>query len=231
MSDLFELPAPPTVSIVGEAARFAIRRIFCVGQNYAAHAREMGFEPERQAPFFFTKSAWAYCPSGATIPLPPGTANCHYEMELVVAIGAPAFRVPECNALQSVFGYACGLDMTRRDLQQAAREKGRPWDFGKDFENAAVLAPITRAAGFGALADQRIALSQNGEARQDARLSDLIWSVPELIAHLSSFYHLGPGDLIFTGTPAGVGPIAPGDRLHGAIDGLSPVELSIGPAE
>lgn len=231
MSDLFELPAPPTVPIVGEDARFPVRRIFCVGQNYSAHAREMGFAPERTAPFFFTKSAWAFCPSGATIPFPLGTANCHYEMELVVAVGAPAFRVSEADALQAVLGYACGLDMTRRDLQQAAREHGRPWDFAKDFENAAVLAAITRAEAFGTARDQRITLSQNGEVRQDATLSDLIWSVPALIAYLSRFYHLLPGDLIYTGTPAGVGPIAPGDHLRGAIEGLTPVELVIGSAE
>lgn len=231
MSTLFDLPANPSVPVLGEDARFPIRRIFCVGRNYAAHAREMGSEPDREAPFYFTKSPWAVCPSGATVPYPLGTANCHYEMELVVAIGAPAFRVDTADALSAVFGYACGFDMTRRDLQNAAKDQGRPWDFGKDFENAAVVAPITRAAAFGTPGAQTIRLTQNGAVRQDAVISDMIFSVPELIAHLSTYYHLEPGDLIYTGTPAGVGPIAEGDRLVGTIDGLTPVELTIGAAE
>ena len=230
MTQLFDLPPSPTVPILGESATFPVRRIFCVGRNYAAHAKEMGFSADKDAPFFFTKSPWAICPSGTTIPFPLGTDNCHYEMELVVAIGAPAFRVAEADALSVVFGYACGFDLTRRDLQNAARDQGRPWDFGKDFENAAVMAPITRAAEF-AVADQTIRLSQNGVGRQDAVLSDMIFSVPELIAYLSRYYHLKPGDLLYTGTPAGVGPIAPGDRLVGTIEGLTPVELTIGSAE
>jgi fumarylpyruvate hydrolase len=230
MTTLFDLPANPTVTVLGETAAFPVRRIFCVGRNYAAHAREMGFSEDKDAPFYFTKSPWAICPSGAAIAYPPGTANCHYEMELVVAIGAPAFRIAEKDALSAVFGYACGFDMTRRDLQNAARDEGRPWDFGKDFESAAVMAPITRAAAF-AVTGQAIRLTQNGAVKQDAVLSDMIFTVPELIAYLSRYYHLQPGDLLYTGTPAGVGPIAPGDRLVGTIDGLTPVELAIGPAE
>jgi fumarylpyruvate hydrolase len=152
-------------------------------------------------------------------------------MELVVAIGAPAFRATEDEALAAVYGYACGFDMTRRDLQNAAKDQGRPWDFGKDFENAAVVAPITRAAEFGNVAGQAIRLTQNGALKQDAVLSDMILNVPELIAYLSSFYHLLPGDLLYTGTPAGVGPIAPGDVLVGTIEGLTPVELNIGERE
>ena len=231
MSTLFDLPPPPAVSLLGETASFPVRRVYCVGRNYEAHAREMGFTVDREAPFYFTKSPWAICASGTTIPYPPGTANYHYEMELVVAIGAPAFRIAETDALSVVLGYACGLDLTRRDLQNAARDQGRPWDLGKDFENAAVIAPITRAAAFGQPADQTIRLTQNGETRQDASLADLIWSVPELIAHLSRFYHLAPGDLVYTGTPAGVGPIAAGDRLRGTIDGLTPIELTIAEAD
>lgn len=230
MSLLFDLPANPSVPVLGESAVFPVRRVFCVGRNYAAHAKEMGFSADKDAPFFFTKSPWAVCPSGAEIPYPLGTENCHYEMELVVAIGAPAFRIAEEDALSAVLGYACGFDMTRRDLQNAARDQGRPWDFGKDFESAAVMAPITRAADFTA-ADQAIRLTQNGAVKQEAVLSDMIFSVPELIAYLSRYYHLLPGDLLYTGTPAGVGPIAPGDRLVGTIDGLTPVELAIGPAE
>jgi fumarylpyruvate hydrolase len=231
MTLLFELPEWPTVPLGGEDTVFPVRRVFCVGRNYEAHAREMGFSVTRDAPFYFTKTPSAVCRSGATIPYPPGTENCHYEVELVVAIGAPAFRITGGDALSVVFGYACGFDMTRRDLQNAARPDGRPWDLGKDFEHAAVMGAITRAAGFGAIADQRIQLTQNGTVKQDAKLGDLIWSVPELIAHLSGFYHLQPGDLLYTGTPAGVGPIAPGDHLVGTIDGLAPVELTIGAAE
>ena len=235
MTLLFELSDWPTVPLRDEDAHFPVGRIFCVGRNYAAHAREMGFEVGadgvRDAPFYFTKTPRAICPSGATIPYPLGTANCHYEMELVVAIGAPAFRIAAEDAPSVVLGYACGFDLTRRDLQNAAKDQGRPWDLGKDFESAAVIGAITRAAAFGAVADQRIALIQNGMARQDATLAELIWSVPELIADLSTFYHLQPGDLVYTGSPAGVGPIAPGDHLVGTIDGLDPVTLTIAPAE
>lgn len=231
MTMLFDLPANPSVPILGDDARFPVRRVFCVGRNYAAHAREMGFSPDKDAPFYFTKSPWAICASGATVPYPLGTANCHYEMELVVAIGAPAFRIAEADALSVVLGYACGFDMTRRDLQNAARDEGKPWDLGKDFESAAVLAPITPAAAFGTAGEQTIRLTQNGAVKQDAVLSDMIFTVPELIAHLSTFYHLEPGDLLYTGTPAGVGPIAAGDTLVGTIDGLTPVELTIGAPE
>ena len=231
MTTLFDLPTSPSVPVLGESNGFPVRRIFCVGRNYADHAREMGAEPDREAPFYFTKSPWAVCPSGATIAYPPGTANCHYEMELVVAISAPAFRIAQADALSAVFGYACGFDMTRRDLQNAAKDKGRPWDLGKDFENAAVMAPITRAEAFGIVEAQVIRLTQNGTVKQDSVLSDMIFSVPELIADLSKFYHLAPGDLIYTGTPAGVEPIAAGDVLVGTIDGLTPVELTIGAPE
>lgn len=231
MSDLFQLPPSPSVPLRGEDTRFPVRRVFCVARNYEAHAREMGFAAERDAPVYFTKTPSAICHSGETIPYPPGTANCHFETELVVAIGADAFRIGEAEALSIVFGFACGFDLTRRDLQNASRDQGRPWDTGKDFENAAVISSITPADAFGAIGDQRIMMTQNGEVKQDARLTDMIWSVPELIADLSRFYHLASGDLIYTGTPAGVGPIAPGDKLVGSIDGIEPVELAIGPAE
>lgn len=232
MSDLlFDIPAPPALPVTGSAARFPVRRIFCVGRNYAAHATEMGNEVDRAAPFYFTKSAHALCLSGAEIAYPPGTAECHYEMEFVVAIGADAFRVDPSRAMVAVFGFAGGIDMTRRDLQAAAKDKRRPWDIGKDFENAAVLGAVTPAEMFGVLASQRIRLMKNESIVQDARLSDMVWSVPEIIAHLSRFYHLAPGDLIMTGTPAGVGPVAPGDELHGCVAGLLPVTLRIASAE
>lgn len=222
----FDVPPPPAVPIVGEEHGFPVRRIFCVGRNYAAHAAEMGNEVDREEPFYFTKSAHALCLSGAEIAFPLATADCHYEMEFVVAIGADAFRVHQEKALEAVYGYACGIDLTRRDLQAAAKDKRRPWDLGKDFENAALIAPITPAQTFGEIAAQRITLQHNGEIAQDARLSDMVWSVPELIAHLSRFYHLAPGDLIYTGTPAGVGPVTPGSHLTGTVEGLAPVEVT-----
>jgi len=228
---LFAVPAAPLVPVEGEAGTFPVRRIFCVGRNYAAHAAEMGNEVDREAPFYFTKSAHDICLSGATIPYPLETHDCHHEMEFVVAIGAPAFRIPEAEALTAVYGYACGIDLTRRDLQGAAKEKRRPWDLGKDFEHSAIIAPITPKATFGEIADQVIRLAVDGTVTQEARLSDMVWSVPEVIAHLSRFYHLQPGDLIYTGTPAGVGPVGPGNVLLGEVDGLAPLHLSIGAAE
>jgi fumarylpyruvate hydrolase len=228
---LFTVPAAPLIPVEGEAGAFPVRRIFCVGRNYAAHAAEMGNEVDREAPFYFTKSAHDICLSGATIPYPLETSDCHHEMEFVVAIGAPAFRIPEAEALTAVYGYACGIDLTRRDLQGAAKEKRRPWDLGKDFEHSAIIAPITPKAAFGEIGDQAIRLAVDGTVTQEARLSDMVWSVPEVIAHLSRFYHLQAGDLIYTGTPAGVGPVAPGNVLLGEVDGLAPLHLSIGAAE
>ena len=232
MSDtLFPAPDWPSLPVAGSQARFPVRRIFCVGRNYAAHAAEMGNEVDRAAPFYFTKSPLAVVESGATVAYAPGTADLHHEMEFVVALGRPGFRVAAEAAMALVFGYAAGLDMTRRDLQAAAKAKQRPWDLAKDFEDSAVLAPITPAGNFGVIGDQRITLSVNGAPRQEARLSDMVWSVPELIADLSRFYHLAPGDLVFTGTPAGVGAVGAGDRIRGEIDGLAPVDLTLGVAE
>lgn len=228
---LFPAPLVKTIPVNGEAAEYPVNRIFCVGRNYAAHAAEMGVEADREAPFYFTKSPSAVQASGGEIPYPPGTENFHYEMELVVAIGAPVFRVAIADAIKAVYAYGCGLDMTRRDLQCKAREKQRPWDLGKDVENSAVFAPLTKAAVFGGVKDQRIFLEVNGEVRQDAHLSDLIHNVPEVIADLSKYYHLVPGDLIMTGTPAGVGALGPGDKITGGIDGLSPIALSLGAPE
>jgi len=228
---LLDVPAAPQVPVLGQEGGFPVRRIFCVGRNYAAHAAEMGNEVDREAPFYFTKSAHTICHSGASIAYPPGTQDCHYEMEFVVALGAPAFRVSRDEAIQAVYGYACGIDLTRRDLQAQAKDKRRPWDLGKDFEDSAIIAPLTTAAEFGEIADQAIRLTRDGATVQEARLSDMVWSVPEVIAHLSQFYHLMPGDLIYTGTPAGVGPVKPGSALHGQIDGLSDLSLNIGAPE
>jgi fumarylpyruvate hydrolase len=225
---LFPAKPAPVLPVAGETRGFPVNRIFCVGRNYADHAKEMGFEVDREAPWYFTKPAHAIVLSGATIPYPPETNNFHYEMELVAAIGAPAFRVLAAEASRAIYGYACGLDMTRRDLQIAYREKQRPWDLGKAFENSAIITPIVPAAKYPALGPQRIFLKVNGTVKQDGKLSDMVWNVAEVISHLSRFYHLEPGDLIYTGTPAGVGPVKPGDALEGGIDGLPSLTLRIG---
>ncbi|MDT3382350.1 fumarylacetoacetate hydrolase family protein [Labrys neptuniae] len=230
-TNLFASPVWPTVPVKGEAAAYPIHRIFCVGRNYAAHAAEMGVEVDREAPFYFTKSALTAEQSGATVAYPPGTSNFHYEMELVIAIGAPVFKADRAAAAKAIYGYACGLDMTRRDLQLEARAKQRPWDLGKDVEQSAVFAAVTKASDFAAIGPQRIHLAVNGETKQEAHLADLIWKVEEIVSHLSHYYHLQPGDLIMTGTPAGVGAVVAGDVITGGIDGLDPIELTIGAAE
>lgn len=228
---LFPLPPQPALPVVGEDRLFPVTRIFCVGRNYVEHAKEMGGEVDREAPFYFMKPPTGLVFSGATIPYAPGTRNLHHEMELVVAIGRPAFRAGADQAAACVYGYAGGLDMTRRDLQDQAKEKRRPWDLSKAFEGSAIVGPITRAAAPPSLEGRRIALSVNGMVRQDSTLDAMVWKVDELISHLSRYYHLMPGDLLFTGTPAGVGAVAEGDVLEGTIDGLEPVRLAIGPAE
>jgi len=221
-------PAPPASAPVrGRTGRFPIRRIFCVGRNYEAHAREMGVAADREAPFYFMKASDHYVASGSTIAYPPGSSNVHYEMELVVAIGKPGFRIDDAHALDHVFGYACGLDMTRRDLQAAAKEKQRPWDIGKNFEQSAVLGEIAPASEIGHPAHGRIELRVNGATKQSSDISDLIHGVAAIIAHLSQYYHLEPGDLIFTGTPEGVGPVRPGDRLEGSVEGVGLLSLDI----
>ena len=225
---VFPPPSPVAVPVRGRTERFPIRRIFCVGRNYEAHAKEMGVAVDREAPFYFTKASEHYVPSGSTTPYPPGTKNYHYEVELVVAIGKVGFRIDEGHALDHVFGYACGLDMTRRDLQGAAKEKQRPWDIGKDVEQSAVLGEIVPSADAGHPKQGQIELRVNGETKQSADLSQLIHSVPAVIAHLSQYYHLQPGDLIYTGTPEGVGAVKPGDRLEGSIAGVGSLTLSIG---
>lgn len=232
MTDLlFDLPKPFSLPVNGESAEYPVRRIFCVGRNYAAHAAEMGFEVDREAPFYFTKSAANAVMTGSSQPYPPGTGNYHYEMELVLAIGAPAFRASKDEAQAAIYAFGCGLDMTRRDLQIASREKQRPWDLGKDLEQGSVLAPLTRAEGFGDIGPQRIHLEVNGEVKQDATLDELIWKLDEIVMDLSKFYHLQPGDLIMTGTPAGVGPVVAGDEITGGIDGLDPISLTITASE
>lgn len=227
-------PSPVySLPVRGSEVRLPVKRIFCVGRNYHAHAQEMGSPVDKatMSPFYFLKDASTLVESGATVPYPTGTSNYHYEMELVVAIGKPGFRVAEADTDDMIYGYAAGLDMTRRDLQLVAREQGRPWDLGKNFEKSAVCSEIVPAAGLGVLEQGAIYLKVDGETRQTSDLSKLIWNVREIIADLSKFYHLEPGDLIYTGTPEGVGAVRPGDRITGHVDGVGDIALTIGPAE
>lgn len=225
---LFAPPAP-IIAQTTEGNGFPVRRLFCIGRNYAAHAREMGKDPTREAPFFFTKWAETVVPSGTTIAYPPETANFHYEAELVVAIGKGGRNIAASDAASHVYGYATGLDMTRRDLQFEARDKGRPWDTGKNVEQSSPLGIIHPVSETGELKTGRISLTVNGEVKQDADLADLIWSVDEVIAYVSRFYRLEPGDLIYTGTPAGVGAVVTGDEIVVSVEGLTPCTIRIGP--
>jgi len=221
-------PAIPSVAVAGSSARFAVRRIFCVGRNYAAHAREMGKDPDREPPFFFTKPADAVVDDNASVAYPPQTENLHHEAELVVAIGRGGVDIDERGALDHVWGYAIGNELTRRDLQLAARDMGRPWDFGKAFDHSAVCGPVHPVAAVGHVLAGMIRLSVNGEIRQDADLRDMIWDVPEQIAILSRSMELKPGDLIYSGTPAGVGALLPGDVCVVEIAGLGALPTTIG---
>lgn len=229
MSFVFEPPQQPSVAVAGTEDRLPVRRIFCVGRNYAAHAREMGKDPDRDPPFFFTKPADAVVDSGQTVQYPPETESFHFEAELVVVIGKGGRDISKANALSHVWGYAVGNDLTRRDLQLAAREQGRPWDWGKAFDRSAVIGPVHSVADVGHPKQGSIRLSVNGETKQDADLSELIWSVPEVISIISHSIELRPGDLIMTGTPAGVGPLVDGDVCRVEIAGLGSIETPIGP--
>lgn len=224
MPFLFPPAAPVGVPITGADGLFPVRRVYCVGRNYAAHAREMGFDPDREPPFFFCKPADAVRPvrPGETLalPYPAGTADFHHEVELVAAIGRGGADIPVEAAAAHVFGYAVGLDMTRRDLQIRMRERGRPWEIGKAFDDSAPIGPLRPAADCPDIGRAAIALTVDGQTRQRSSLAHLIWPVPETIAHLSRYFRLEPGDLIYTGTPEGVGPVKRGERLEGSIDGL-----------
>lgn len=231
MGYVFEPRPPATVEVAGSEDRLPVRRIFCVGRNYAAHAREMGKDPDRDPPFFFTKPADAVVDSGEAIAYPPETNNFHYEAELVAVIGTGGRNIAEADSLSHVWGYAVGNDLTRRDLQLEAREKGRPWDWGKAFDRSAVIGAVHPVSKVGHPDTGAILLMVNGEVKQDADLAELIWSVPEIISILSHSIALAPGDLIMTGTPAGVGPLVEGDRCVVSIDGLGEIETLIGPRE
>jgi len=205
-----------------------VRRIFCVGRNYAAHAREMGKDPERELPFFFTKPGDAVVDSGATVPYPTLTRNLHHEIELVVAIGRAGTGIAEEDVYDHLWGACVGIDLTRRDLQQDAKEKGRPWDVGKAFDHSAPMGPLTPMDAIPSLERGRIHLEVNGETGQQGDLSELIWSVREHVSILSEAFALAPGDLVMTGTPAGVGPVVPGDVLTGGVEGLEDISITIG---
>jgi fumarylpyruvate hydrolase len=216
----------PTLPIEGTDQRFPVRRIYCIGRNYGKHVKEMGGDPKEQPPVFFMKPGDAAVEGGGSIPYPPGTSNLHHEVELVVALKAGGKDVAPEKALDLLFGYAVGIDLTRRDLQNHAKDKGQPWDSGKGFDASAPLGQIRPAARRGAF-DGRIALSVNGETKQDGMLSDMIWGVPEIISAVSKLWTLQPGDLIFTGTPDGVGPLQTGDKVVGEIEGLPPIGFTV----
>jgi len=222
-------PLPPVIAKTSDGHDYPVRRLFCIGRNYADHAKEMGVEVDREAPFYFTKWAETVIPSGAVMAYPPVTANFHYEAELVVAIGKGGRGIAAADALDHVYGYATGLDMTRRDLQLEARAKGRPWDAGKNVEQSSPLGLIHPIAETGPLNEGTIRLTVNGAVRQEADLADLIHPVADLIAFLSNAYRLEPGDLIYTGTPAGVGAVVPGDEIVVSVAGLSDTVVTVGP--
>ncbi len=227
MSYVIPEPVRPALAVVGSDDLFPVRRIYCVGRNYADHAREMGADPDREPPFFFTKPADAVVPGGGEIPYPLATENLHHEIELVVGLGAAALEVADEAALGCVFGYGVGVDLTRRDLQRVARDKGRPWDSGKAFDRSAPCTALSPVAVVGHPESRPIWLTVNGETRQSGNIDQMIWSVPEVIASLSRQFHLQPGDLIFTGTPAGVGPLVVGDEVLGGVDGVGELSIAI----
>lgn len=223
----FTPPAETLIPVVGSEAQFPIRRIYCVGRNYAEHAREMGVDPNREPPFFFSKPRDAVVPGGGNMPFPPATTNLQHEVELVVALSKGGLNIAEADALSHVYGYATGIDFTRRDLQMIAREKCHPWEPGKGMDRGAPISAIVPVSAGTPAADAAIWLKVNGETRQSARLDQVIWSVPEVISRLSQYFELAPGDLIFTGTPGGVSTVVRGDSLVCGIDGLPELAVKL----
>lgn len=229
MTEFVIQPAPqPSVAVAGSQARFPIRRVFCVGRNYAAHAREMGKDPDREPPFFFTKPADAVVAAEGTVPYPPLTENLHHEIELVVAIGKAGANVKPAQALDLVWGYGVGVDLTRRDLQDVAKKMSRPWDWSKSFDASGPCGPLQPASAIGHPSQGAIWLKVNGETRQQGDLTELIWPVADVIAYISESMTLQPGDLIFTGTPAGVGALNPGDAVTAGVEGVGEITFTIG---
>jgi len=225
---VFDPPRPPSVAVVGSDAGFPVRRIFCVGRNYADHVREMGNDPKSEPPLFFTKPADAVVESGSVIPYPAHTENLHHEVELVIALGAGGANIAEADAMACVWGYGVGVDLTRRDRQAEAKKAGAPWDAAKGFDLSAPVGALTPAAQAGDVLNARIWLKVNGETRQEASTHDMIWSAPEIISALSRWWELRPGDLIFTGTPAGVSALKRGDSIGCGVEGLSELRFTIG---
>ncbi len=227
MSYVIPPASPATLAVCEEQGLFPVRRIYCVGRNYAAHAREMGHDPNREPPFFFQKSPDNLLAAGEDFPYPPRSSDVHFEIELVAALGNGGSDIKAEQALNCIYGYAVGLDMTRRDLQGEAKKLGRPWDVGKAFEHSAPCTSIVPVSKIGHPEAGRVWLDVNGETRQEGDLQDLIWKIPEVIEHLSGLFELAPGDLIFTGTPSGVGPCQVGDILHGGVEGVGELSLQV----
>jgi len=227
MADLIPSPPLPRLPVAGSDAVFPVARIFCVGRNYASHAREMGGDPDREAPFFFSKPAGALVPGGGDVPYPPATEELHHEVELVVALGAGGRDLTSAQAGACVLGHAVGLDLTRRDLQREAKRRGRPWALAKGFDAAAPCGPLALAGETGPLAEGAIRLWVGERLAQDGDLAQMIWSVPDTLAHLSRLVTLQPADLVFTGTPAGVGPLVRGDRVRARIEGLPELSVTV----
>ncbi|MED5515827.1 MAG: fumarylacetoacetate hydrolase family protein [SAR324 cluster bacterium] len=227
MRYVFRVQELASVAVAGSADVFPVHRIYCVGQNYANHAREMGSNPEREAPFFFSKPADAVCPDGSRLAFPLATENLNHEIELVVAIGKKGTNILAAEARDYVFGYAVGLDLTRRDLQSEAKKKGRPWATAKGFDNSAPCSALHPVSQVGHIERGKITLYVNGELRQEGDISEMIWTVEEVISALSGFFELRPGDLIFTGTPAGVGPVQKGDKLKGEVENLAKLNITV----
>lgn len=227
LSYVITAPAQPSLAVAGLESRFPIRRVFCVGRNYGAHAREMGSDPSREPPFFFTKPADAVVPASGAVPYPPATQDLHHEVELVVALGAGGVDVAPGDAMALVWGYGVGLDLTRRDLQAVAKDAGRPWDMAKGFDASAPCSPLIPASTLGHPQDARIWLEVNGTLRQEGNLNEMIWPIADVISHLSRLVRLEAGDLIYTGTPAGVAALKPGDQVRGGVDGVTEFALSI----
>jgi fumarylpyruvate hydrolase len=226
MKHVIDFGPIPALPVAGGSDLFPVGRIYCVGRNYAEHAREMGHDPDREPPFFFMKPANAIVPNGATIPFPQATQDLHHEIELVVALGKGGANIAVEKALDHVWGYGVGLDMTRRDLQGEAKKMGRPWEMGKSFDNSAPCTALLPASRIGHPAKGAIWLKVNGAIKQKGDLSEMIWNVPETIAYLSGLVTLQPGDLIYSGTPAGVGPVQPGDKLEGHVDGVGDLTIT-----
>lgn len=229
MSSFVFEPAPQAaVAVRGTSALFPARRVYCVGRNYAAHAIEMGHDPNREPPFFFMKTPDALLPDGSVFPYPPETSDVHHEIEMVAALSGGGVNISEEDALSLVFGYAVGIDFTRRDLQAEAKKLARPWEVGKAFDHAAPCGTITPASEIGHPTKGAVTLDVNGKRRQTGDLDQLIWTLPEMIAGLSRLFELRPGDLIFTGTPSGVGPVVKGDRLEGRVEGVGTLSIAVG---